>query len=208
MKKLLIIGMLAVLSACSGPNPGSPAWQYRVVQEQKEQRADTVHDAVSDLPSWYLKSPQDEYSIYSSGMASSGDAQMAIDKAIMLAKNGIAQKLSSKLSSEMKDYMSDSGRVDNPVTLQKSERTVKEVVAEAELAGYDVTKKELKASGGVFIAYAMVRYPLGDANKILSDKIKSDADLSLHAQASKAFSELEKDIQASRDIKASERPIE
>lgn len=201
MIRYLALIALAALAACSmAPKvaPGTPEAQLLVMQKAHEAQVDQVKSSIHEMPSWYLKEKLDDDSLFATGTAISGDPEFAMNKAVLLAKNNIARRIASKVSSEMKDYMSDTGRLDNPVTMQKAERAVKEVVAEAEIIGYNVSKSEIHPAGTMYRAYAMVQYPLGDANRMLVDRIRHDAELNLKSDASKTFADLEKEIQAAR----------
>jgi cell division FtsZ-interacting protein ZapD len=54
------------------------------------------------------------------------------------------------------------------------------------------------ALGGGYRAYALVQYPLGQANRMLLDQIRKNARLETKVQASKAYQELEKDVRDAR----------
>lgn len=198
MTRYLTLIIAMALASCAGPAPGTPEAQLMAMQRVHEAQVEHVKGTVDDMPSWYLNTRLDDVSLYGTGTAVSGDVGFAMDKAVLQAKNAIARRISSKISSEMKDYMADIGQMDNPVTMQKAERAVKEVVTEAEIIGYNVTASEIRPAGPVFRAYAMVQYPLGDANRMLIDRIRHDAELSLKSDASKTFADLEKEIQAAR----------
>jgi hypothetical protein len=57
---------------------------------------------------------------------------------------------------------------------------------------------EIIAEGKNFRAFALIRYPIGDANKIVADQVKKSKVLDTKLKASKAFQDLEQEIEAAR----------
>jgi hypothetical protein len=55
--------------------------------------------------------------------------------------------------------------------------------------------------GRSYRAYVLLRYPVGDANKIVRDQVRKSNQLESRLRASKAFQDLEKEIEAARGRK-------
>jgi hypothetical protein len=195
--------VLILLAGCATPKSGSPEAQAFMLQRHENQLADQVKTIVTEAPDWYLAPPKDDLNLYASGTSTSGDLQFATDKAVLMAKANIVSRLESKISMEMKQFISESGRESDAVATKHAEQVIKEVMSEASLKGYIVLKSELKAQGTAYRVFVLVQYPIGDANFALKSKIRQDADLAVKVGAAKSFKELEAEIQASRDIKAS-----
>lgn len=191
------VGLLA-LAACASPDPGSPAWTAQQAQKKEEARADAVMASVSEIPSWYSAPPNDEFSIYAPGTSTSTDLQFALDKAILAAKRSLADRVNSKLSSKMKEFISESGASENAQVLTESERVTSNLITEVNLTGYAVTERKMIQSGTSYRAYVLVQYPLGSANRLLVEQVKKNDLLQGKLRASKAFQELEKDIRDAR----------
>lgn len=196
-----IVAFGALLAACSTPEPGSPAAAALAHHKQQEARADQVKDTVSDAPSWYLAPPKDDLSLYAAGTATSADLQMAVDKATLTGKRVVADRLKSLLSAKMKDFASESGAGEDARVLSEVERVTTNVVTEANMAGYQLAKTEVKPQGTQYRAYVLVQYPLGAANKVLVDQTRKNEVLDAKLRASKAFQDLEQDILAARQAK-------
>lgn len=192
------IGGLAVLAACAQPQPGTPAFTAAVEQHKQEQQAASVKDAVADMPSWYLAPPSDDTSLYAPGTATSADLQFAVDKAVIGAKRSLADRINSRLSSKLKEFLSESGAADDAKAMIESERVTKNLITEVNLSGYQVTEKTVTPAGSQFRAYVLVQYPLGQANRLLLDQIRKSDLLENKVRASKAFQELEQDIDSAR----------
>ena len=200
MKRLTTIAALAAvaLAGCSSPEPGTPAWTAEQARKKEEARVESVKDSVSDLPSWYGSPPSDEHSIYAPGTATSTDLQFALDKAILAAKRSLADRVNSKLSAKMKEFVSESGTGENAQVLSESERVTSNLITEVNMAGYAVTERKIVPSAGQYRAYVLVQYPLGSANRLLVDQVRKNDLLQGKLRSSKAFQELEKDIQDAR----------
>jgi hypothetical protein len=194
---LTILGAVA-LSACSSPDPGSPGWLAQLAQKKEEARTTAVRDSVSELPSWYNTPPNDEFSVYAPGTSTSTDLQFALDKAILAAKRSVADRLNSKLSSKLKEYLSESGASESVLVISESERITSNLITEVNLTGYAVTERKIISAGNQYRAYVLVQYPLGSANRLLVDQVKKSKLLNGQLRASKAFQDLESDIRDAR----------
>jgi len=191
------LGTLA-LAACTSPEPASPAWTAQQAQKKEEVRVAAVKDSVAEIPSWYGNPPGDEHSVYAPGTATSTDLQFAIDKAVLAAKRSLADRLNSRLSSKMKEFVSESGASENAQMVTESERVTSNLISEVNLTGYAVTERRLIPSGNQYRAYVLLQYPLGSANRLLVEQVKKNDALEGKLRASKAFQELERDIEAAR----------
>lgn len=188
----------ALLAGCATPEPGSPAARAAAEQKKQEARVAGVQASVDDAPRWFTQPPADADSLYAPGTATSGDMQMAMDKATLSAKRSLADTLRGSLSSKLKEFISESGTGEDPVILTESERVTSNLITETSLAGYSRTETKLVPQGAIYRAYVLLQYPMGNANRILMDRVKQDKMLESKLRASKAFQELEQEIQAAR----------
>lgn len=201
MKQSVILPVLAALTlaACASPQPGTPAFTARQEQQKQEARTETVKTTVDDMPSWVTSPPgDDETSIYASGNAMSADLQFAEDKAVLSAKRSLADRLKSLISSKMKDMLHETGVPENTQPYAESERVTSNLITEVNLAGYSVKEKKFTAAGPQYRAFVLLQYPVGNANRILLDQVNRNSLLQGKLKASKAFQELERDIQDAR----------
>jgi hypothetical protein len=184
MPLALVLASAALLAGCATPpEPGTPA---------------AIQASVDEAPSWFTAPPKDANSLFAPGTASSADMQMAMDKATLSAKRQLADVLKGSLSSRMKDFISESGSDMDPVVTRESERITSNLITETNLAGYSRSQSKLVPQGSVYRAYVLLQYPMGNANRILVDRVKQDKVMESKLRASKAFQELEQEIQASR----------
>ncbi|WP_235062873.1 hypothetical protein [Paramagnetospirillum caucaseum] len=192
----LAAGLLA--GCATNPAPGTPAATAAAEQRRQEARVANVQASVEEAPAWFTAPPMDGNSLYAPGTATSADMQMAMDKATLSAKRGLADTLKGSLSSKMKEFISESGSGEDPVITSESERITSNLITETSLAGYSRTQSKLVPQGSVYRAYVLLQYPIGNANRILMDRVKQDKVMESKLRASKAFQDLEQEIQAAR----------
>lgn len=190
--------LLTGLAGCAGPQPGTPG--YVAMQEEDRQKAaiKTAEQAVSKAPSWYVQPPVDANSIYAAGTETSPDMQMSMDMAVLSAKRALAAQIGNRLSSKMKDFAMQVGSGDDVQVTKEIERVTTNVITEVNLAGFTREKSELVAQGKGYRTFVLLRYPLGDSNRMIVDQMKKSAVLDAKLRASKAFQELEKEIEAAK----------
>jgi len=192
-----VLGTLT-LAACASPQPGTPAFTAQQEQQKQQARVDTVKSSVDDSPAWFVNPPTDEFSIYSAGTATSADLQFAVDKAVLGAKRSLADRVNSKLSSKLKEFLAESGAGEDAQIAAESERVTSNLITEVNLAGYAITQRKYVPTGTQYRAYVLLQYPLGQANRILVEQVNKDNLLQGKLRTTKAFQDLEKDI---RDAK-------
>ncbi|MBF0561071.1 MAG: hypothetical protein HQL37_03430 [Alphaproteobacteria bacterium] len=195
----LCAGLSALaLAACASPPPGSPEWVAEQEQNKQEARVNAVKSTVDELPSWYTTLPTDAVSVYAAGVGASTDLQFAEDKAVLAAKRSLADHINSRLSSKMKEFLSESGAGENAQVMAESERVTSNLITEVNLSGYSITEKKFIPAGQQYRVYVLLRYPLGTANRILVDQVNKNHLLQSKVDASRAFQELERDIRDAR----------
>ena len=194
----LMISIVSTVAACSSPEPGTPAFTAQQEQRKLEARIDLVKSSISDIPSWYANPPNDETSIYAPGSATSSDLEFAEDKAVLGAKRALADRINSKLSAKVKEFISETGTIENATVLAESERVTNNMITEVNLSGYSITEKKYVPAGTQYHVYVLLQYPLGNANRLLVEQLDKDSVLQSELQASKAYRELENDIRDAR----------
>lgn len=198
LKTTLMIGTALAVAACSSPEPGTPAFTAQVEQKKQEARMDAVKSSLDDLPSWYTSPPTDEISVYAAGTSTSSDLQFAEDKAVLGAKRALADRINSKVSAKMKEFVTESGAGENVQMLAESERVTSNLITEVNLSGYIIKETKFIPAGTQYRVYVLLQYPLGNANRMLVDQVNKNNLLEGKLRASKAYQELEADIQNAR----------
>jgi hypothetical protein len=191
---------LSVLSliACAGPKPGTPEFVEKKEEEQQKAATKTVEQTISKAPSWYTQPPVDINSIFQSATESSPDMQRSMDKAVMTAKSQLASKLGDRVSQKIRDFATETGTINDEQVVRTIDTTRQSVATDINVAGYVLDKSEVVQEGNRYRSYVLLRYPLGENNKVIVAQVKKNAVLDAKVKASKAFEDLEKEIEAAK----------
>ena len=160
----------------------------------EKQKVKIVSTSMKEQPKWFKKLPKSKKFLYAKGTAVSGDMQISIDKATLLARRSLAEKIDSTISSKAKLFVKEVGMEELAELYTEFERVIISSVKEANTVGFNEYKSKTLAVGSKYRTYYVLEYPLGSANKILISQIKNNALLEGSLQASKAYKELEKEI--------------
>jgi hypothetical protein len=147
-----------------------------------------------------LKLPEDDKAFYSAGTAVSRDMQLAIDKANLAAKRNLADRIGGELSSQIKEFVIESGDMySNDLITVDVERVTKNVMARINVAGYVPHEMEVYPLGTMYRVYSLLAYPIGAKNDILIEQIRKNRALYAHVRSSVAFKELELEVDEKRE---------
>lgn len=191
--------ILTMVSACASIQPGTPGYVAMQEDERQKLAMKLVSDSVSKAPVWYTQPPAEINSIFASGSEVSTDMQMSMDMAVLSAKRALASQIGNRLSSKMKEFAMQVGSNEDPQVNREIERVTKNVVTEVNLAGVVREKSELIPQGRAYRSYVLLRYPLGESNRMLVDQMKKNSVLRTKLLAADAYKELEKEIDDSRN---------
>ncbi len=186
------------LLACSSPKPGTPEFVQKKEEEQQKAAVKTVEQSLSATPAWYSKNPVDANSLYAKATEVSTNRQMAVDKAMHLARKELAQQLGARVSAKIKDFATESGRANDDDFQMEVERVGQSVALDVNLAGYVRENDDVVAEGTKYRAFVMLRYPVGESNKVVANQVKKSAALESKVKASKAWQDLELEIEAAK----------
>ena len=185
------------LVACSSPKPGTPEFVQKKEEEQQKAVVKTVEQSLSITPAWYTKNPVDPNALYAKATEASTNRQMAVDRAMHLARKELAQQLGARVSGTIRDFATDSDKSNDD--FQTQIKAVGESVAlDVNLAGYVRENDEVVAENGKYRAFVMLRYPIGEINKVIASQVKKNAVLEKKVEASEAWKQLEKEIEAAK----------
>jgi hypothetical protein len=174
MKRVLVIaGMLAVLAGCSTaqhradaplPSPTAP-----VTKDQTVAAAGKVEAPLTiDLPAWYIKAPAStEDYVYLAGTGISSDLSMSHQKALLDAQLKLADKINGEMNALVKQ-----SKIDNSGTVgtDKTSINIKKVILKTALTGYHIEDSKIQAENRGYRTFVLIRYPMGDANRMLREK--------------------------------------
>ena len=165
MMKTILIALLALtLTNCANTN-------YKVKQEVKEEGR-----VLNQVPQWYIDAKIDkgfvfnrdaDLFIYSVGQGSSPDLQLAIEKAMMIAKAELADKLRGQMNKRTDLYITEVGQEGNKEVVSKVEEVIVNVVRETMIQGYESWEKAVyETPDGEYRVYIGLKMGVGDANML------------------------------------------
>tara|TARA_Y100001951_G_C11230209_1_gene234148 strand:+ start:59 stop:661 length:603 start_codon:yes stop_codon:yes gene_type:complete len=144
---------------------------YKVKQEAKEEGR-----VLNQVPQWYIDAKVEKgliinrdanLFIYAVGQGNSPDLQLAIEKAMMIAKAELADKLHGQMNKRTDLYITEVGNEGNKQVASKIEETIVNVVKETMIQGYELWEKSVyETSEGTYRVYVGVKMGVGDANKL------------------------------------------
>ena len=163
--KTIMIALLALgLTNCAQTN-------YKVKQEVKEEGR-----VLNQVPQWYIDAKIDkgfvfnrdaDLYIYSVGAGSSPDLQLAIEKAMMIAKAELADKLRGQMNKRTDLYITEVGSEGNKEVVSKVEEVIVNVVRETMIQGYESWEKAVyETPEGEYRVYIGLKMGVGDANML------------------------------------------
>ena len=178
-----LLPVIISLSACSSvpKNEGVTAENSRTFSNEV------------NYPDWYTKGPdKDKEGIYAVGSEYSKNFQFSVDKAMLSAKRELAANFSSYISMMMKDFASESGSGD--VVNADIDRTTKLIVTRINLVGVQRANFKVVHEANGYRSFVRLRYSTDESNKLLMAEIRKNQQLQMRFKSSKAFQELEKEV--------------
>ena len=188
MKTLLLLSLL-VLAACSSVKPGS----FEALKAEKEETKKEMAKTLDNTPKWYLTPPKDNTAVYEKAVARSRDMQMAVNKAHMLARAQLAIAIQGEINATMRLFMDEVGY--NPDVSNNASIVTSQDTLLVELPGVEQEDAKLLLEGDRYVAYVLIKYPVGEMNKVMVDRIHQNNALTAKLRASKAFTELERKVE-------------
>ena len=138
MKTILIALLALTLTNCAQNT-------YKVKQEAKDEGR-----VLNQVPQWYIDAKVDkgliinrdaDNYIYSVGQGSSPDLQLAIEKAMMIAKAELADKLHGQMNKRTDLYITEVGNEGSKEVASKIEETIVNIVKDTMIQGYEMWEK-------------------------------------------------------------------
>ena len=172
IKTIMVVLLALTLTNCAQNT-------YKVKQEAKEETR-----VLNQVPQWYIDARVDKgvilnrdanLFIYAVGQGNSPDLQLAIEKAMMVAKAELADKLQGQMNKRTDLYITEVGNEGNKQVASKIEETIVNIVQETMIQGYEQWEKAVyETSDGTYRVYVGLKMGVGDAN-MLADYIAKHA---------------------------------
>lgn len=158
-----------------------------------------VKNSIDDRPNFVKKPPMDtpEY-LFETGTGSSVRMEVAEEKAMIDAAARMARKLEQRVDAMQKSFTEEiaSGNSANS-NFVESFTSVKKTIASTTLKGFSKVETSLQPDEqmGGYRAYVLTRYPVGEAAVLLQNALSREQELYVKFKESKAFKELEDEIE-------------
>ena len=164
MKTIMIALLALTLTNCASST-------YKVKQEAKDEGR-----VLNQVPQWYIDAKIDkgfvfnrdaDLYIYSVGAGSSPDLQLAIEKAMMISKAELADKLRGQMNKRTDLYITEVGQEGNKEVVSKVEEVIVNVVRATMIQGYESWEKAVyETPDNEYRVYIGLKMGIGDANML------------------------------------------
>ena len=184
MKTILIALLALTLTNCASNT-------YKVKQEAKEEGR-----VLNQVPKWYIDAGVEEglifnrdadLYVYGVGQGASPDLQLAIEKAMMIAKAELADKLHGEMNKRTDLYITEIGKENNKQVASKIEETIVNVVKKTKIQGYEMWEKAVyETPNGQYRVYVGLKMGVGEANKLaeyIAKNVYADVDVEALAES-------------------------
>ena len=175
MIKIILIALLAItLTNCSKTLTGK-ADKDKVYKVKEEANVEDGR-ILNKVPQWFVDAQVEkglitnrdaENFIYGVGSGESPDLQMAIDKAILIAKASLADQLEGELNKRANYFVTENGKEGNKSVVSKIDQTIVNIIKETKVQGYEEWHKAVfETPNGTYRVYIGLKYGVGDANRL------------------------------------------
>lgn len=194
MKRLALIPLIAAVAACD-KTPPETAMSKQMFEYQSAQ----VKNQIDEMPDWYTNIPSEDNAVYAVGTAVTPDLQLAVDIAVLSAKTTLADRVDSRIRSQMKLFKTKLGSNDFDATVQNNfEQVTRNLIADADVAGYTVKENMIVQNGTQYRAYVLLEYKNAVANAVIKTRIQQNEFLLEKLRETRAFKELDENVNAQK----------
>jgi hypothetical protein len=186
------------LAACSSPKPGTPEFVQKKEEDKQEAAVKTVTQSLSSTPAWFTKNPVDSNWLYAKGTQTSDIRSLAVQKAQRVAVYQLGQMIGQSVTTKINDLLRDSGGSKDTKAYQQSQFIGSQDSMNQALVGWVQENDQVEAEGDQYRAYVMLRYPIGEVNKIVESEVKKNSALKRDLETTEAWKNLEKEIERYR----------
>lgn len=204
--KNIILPLMGVtaLAACSKQVPPEGV----MTQAEFEYRTQQVEQQLEIMPSWYQKMPEADDAVYAVGTSQTPDLQLSVDIAILSAKTTLADRVDSRLRSQLKLFKKRLGQTDfDSNVIQEFEQATTNLVADADVAGYTVKEQSIVQNGTQYRAYVLLEYRNDLAMQIIKTRVAQNQELLAKLESRRAFDELDEKVEAAKAQELAELEI-
>ena len=188
----MITGMALLLTNCASNT-------YKIKQEKDKQ--------VLKVPSWYMNDYSEKKEcgttrfgknkskecIFGVGTSVSPDLELAIEKAMLISKAEVADKVKGEMNKKAKIFTTELGKNVQKTVVTDVETTLVNIIKNTPVRGYEVWKQEVTLTqNGYYRAWVGIKLPMGEYNKMYNYSVETVVDaFKLKEIAQKAYDEVE-----------------
>ena len=192
LKYMMIGGMALLLTNCASNT-------YKIKQEKDKQ--------VLKVPSWYMNDYSEKKEcgttrfgknkskecIFGVGTSVSPDLELAIEKAMLISKAEVADKVKGEMNKKAKIFTTELGKNVQKTRVTDVETTLVNIIKNTPVRGYEVWKQEVTLTqNGYYRAWIGIKLPMGEYNKMYNYSVETVVDaFKLKEIAQKAYDEVE-----------------
>ena len=189
---MMIGGMALLLTNCASNT-------YKIKQEKDKQ--------VLKVPSWYMNDYSEKKEcgttrfgknkskecIFGVGTSVSPDLELAIEKAMLISKAEVADKVKGEMNKKAKIFTTELGKNLQKTVVTDVETTLVNIIKNTPVRGYEVWKQEVTLTqNGYYRAWVGIKLPMGEYNKMYNYSVDTVVDaFKLKEIAQKAYDEVE-----------------
>ena len=192
-KKICLILSLVVVVGCGFTkwNNGGPDLSPNASQK-----------VVNKTPEWYNNPPNEDGYSYATAQATSQDAQIAIDKAKLAAKSGMASNQQAEMNGYMKRVQEETGLDDDSELLDEFSNTQEQVTSyvleDIRVARQETMVERTDKGKKIYRAYILIEFDEGARDARLLSQIERNQKLYDKIRATELVEEMESKVDAYR----------
>jgi hypothetical protein len=150
---------------------------------------------LKSMPNWYRSPPKSDGDwMLAPATATSRDLQMAIDRAEMEGRLGLATQLEVKYAALTRRFSEETGLARDAELLREYEQSYKAVVSQV-LIGSRARERKFALEEGVYRAWVLMEVPVGEANRQLVERLAKQEAAYTRLRATEAYKELSKEVE-------------
>ena len=163
---------------------------HSIKQEASFNSEGSVKQVLTEVPQWYLdhdvekglitNRDADQF-IYGVGTAVSPDLQLAIEKAMLVAKADLADQMKGQMNKKAEMYITELGAEGNKQVATRVESTIVNLIQDTKVVGYEQFEKDVFITANQnYRIYVGLRWSHTDSNRLfayIQDEINREIEM-------------------------------
>lgn len=151
-------------------------------------------------PDWYIRPPEDPSHIYAAAKGKSRIEALASDMAMTRCMREMGLRIEAEVCSMNEVLLMDIEGEGNSA-LEEALVSYAKVIGKEQIAGARVAMRDLRMDGDYYLVFMLMETPAGQVKTALVSKLKADQDIYRQFRASRAFKELEEEVEKYERLK-------